>query len=88
MLIQFLKREQVELLRKKYPKGTHICLGHMEGEQGMPDGLKGTVSFVDDAGQIHVNWENGRTLPVIPEIDSFHRTGEQTKKRGGHEPQR
>ena len=40
----------------------------MEGEQGMPDGLKGTVSFVDDAGQIHVNWENGRTLPVIPEI--------------------
>ena len=23
----------------------------------MPDGLKGTVSFVDDAGQIHVNWE-------------------------------
>lgn len=53
----------------------------------MPDGLKGTVSYVDDAGQIHVNWENGRTLPVIPEIDSFHRTGEY-KKRGGHEPQR
>lgn len=87
MPIQFLKREQVELLRKKYPEGTHICLGHMEGEQGMPDGLKGTVSFVDDAGQIHVNWGNGRTLPVIPEIDSFHRTGEY-KKRGGHEPQR
>lgn len=54
----------------------------------MPDGLKGKVDFIDDAGQIHITWENGRTLPVIPEIDSFHTTGEQTRKRGGHEPQR
>lgn len=53
----------------------------------MLDGLRGIVDQVDDAGQIHVNWENGRTLPVIPEIDSFHRTGEY-KKRGGPEPQR
>lgn len=87
MPIQILRREQVELLRKKYPEGTHICLDHMEGERRMPDGLRGIVDYVDDAGQIHVNWENGRTLPVIPEIDSFHRTGEY-KKRGGPEPQR
>lgn len=54
----------------------------------MPDGLKGKVDFVDDAGQIHVSWENGRSLALIPGADSFHRTGEQTKKREGHEPQR
>lgn len=88
MPIKFMSRQQVELLRKRYPKGTCICLDHMEGEQGMPDGLKGKVDLIDDAGQIHIKWENGRTLPVIPEIDSFHTTGEQTKKRGGHEPQR
>ena len=88
MPIKFMSRQQVELLRKHYPEGTPICLDHMEGEQGMPDCLRGIVTCVDDAGQIHVNWENGRTLPMIPEIDSFHRTVEQTKKRGGHEPQR
>lgn len=88
MPIKFMSRQQVERLRKRYPKGTCICLDHMEEEQGMPDGLKGKVDFIDDAGQIHITWENGRTLPVIPEIDSFHTTGEQTKKRGGHEPQR
>lgn len=88
MPIKFMRREQVEILKKRYPVGACICLDHMEGEQGMPDGLKGKVDFVDDAGQIHVSWENGRSLALIPGADSFHRTGEQTKKREGHEPQR
>lgn len=88
MPIPILKREQVEYLRKKYPEGTCICLGHMEGEKGMPDGLKGKVSFVDDAGQIHVNWENGRTLAVIPGVDSFYRTGKPDREKGGPELQR
>ena len=88
MPIKFMSREQVERLRKSYPVGSRICLEHMEGEQGMPDGLKGNVDFVDDAGQIHVSWENGRSLALLPGVDSFHRTGEQTKKREGQEPQR
>ena len=58
MPIKFMSREQIEILKKRYPVGSCICLDHMEGEQGMPDGLKGKVDFVDDAGQIHVNWEN------------------------------
>ncbi|WP_207722545.1 DUF4314 domain-containing protein [Ruminococcus bicirculans (ex Wegman et al. 2014)] len=36
-----------------YPEGTHIVLTEMAGESQMPYGLKGTVKFVDDAGQIH-----------------------------------
>lgn len=88
MPIKFMRREQVEIMKKRYPVGACICLDHMEGEQGMPGGLRGKVDFIDDAGQVHINWENGRTLPVIPEVDSFHRTGEQTKKQEGHEPQR
>ena len=31
----------------------------------------GTIKYVDDLGQIQVNWDNGRTLAVIPNIDTF-----------------
>lgn len=73
-------RRKVEWLRKQYPQGTVIQLGQMKDEAGMPSGLKGTVEFVDDAGQIHMRWENGRSLPLIPGVDSFHKAGEVQKK--------
>ena len=40
-------------IREMYPEGTQIVLTEMAGESQMPYGLKGTVKFVDDAGQIH-----------------------------------
>ena len=43
--------------REMYPEGTQIVLTEMAGESQMPYGLKGTVKFVDDAGQIHMSWE-------------------------------
>ena len=46
-------------IREMYPEGTQIVLTEMAGESQMPYGLKGTVKFVDDAGQIHMKWENG-----------------------------
>ncbi len=71
---------KVEWLRKQYPEGTLVCLGFMD-EQGMPSGLKGRVNHVDDAGQIHVSWENGRGLALIPGVDSFHKIGEMQSKK-------
>jgi DNA/RNA-binding domain of Phe-tRNA-synthetase-like protein len=62
-------RKQLELLRKQYPEGTEVCLEYMEGESRMTPGLKGKVCCVDDAGQIHVNWQNGSSLAVIPGVD-------------------
>jgi len=56
--------QKVELFRIAYPKGTRIKLYTMVGEQQMEFGLEGTVMFVDDAGQIHVNWDNGSTLAL------------------------
>ncbi len=53
----------------------------------MPSGLKGKVCYVDDAGQIHVNWENGSSLAVLPEVDSFHKIGEPHKRKE-HDMQR
>ena len=68
----FLKPYQVEQIKKKYPVGTRIQLDHMEGERDMPDGLRGTVEHVDDQGQLHMKWDNGRSLAVVPNVDDFY----------------
>ena len=68
----FLKPYQVEQIKKKYPPGTRIQLDHMEGERDMPDGLQGVVKHIDDQGQLHMAWQNGRSLALIPNEDRFH----------------
>ena len=73
--------KQVEQLRKRYPKGTRLCLDFMD-EAGMPPGLQGTVAFIDDAGQIHMNWDCGRSLALIPGVDSFSRLPSPKEKAG------
>ncbi|NRB36736.1 MAG: DUF4314 domain-containing protein, partial [Rhodobacteraceae bacterium] len=32
---------------------------------------EGVIRFVDDTGTVHVDWDNGRTLGLIPRKDSF-----------------
>ena len=64
-------RERIAALKKQYPKNTRIELQQMTGESDMPKGLKGTVKLIDDAGQIHVDWDNGRQLALVPNEDSF-----------------
>lgn len=64
----------VENVKKMYPKGTEIVLKKMHGEERMPAGLKGTVFCVDDTGQLHIRWENGCSLVVVPEVDNFEAT--------------
>ena len=43
----------------------------MVGEPDMPRGLQGVIDFVDDIGNIHVKWDNFRTLALIYGKDSF-----------------
>ena len=52
-------------------EGTKIKLIYMHGEPQMPCGLIGSVRFIDSANQIHVTWQNGSSLALIPEIDKF-----------------
>jgi hypothetical protein len=66
-----LRREQIERLKERYPAGTVVRLGQMEGEHQMPSGMEGKVIGVDDIGQIHVEWENGSTLALNVEEDDF-----------------
>ena len=63
----------VERIREMYPEGTQIILQEMQGENQMPYGLKGTVKFVDDAGQIHMSWENGSSLALNINEDTFEK---------------
>lgn len=63
--------KEVEAIKHKYPKGTKLELDFMD-EEGMLPGLRGTVDYVDDQGQLHMNWENGRSLALVPGEDVFH----------------
>lgn len=67
-----LSREEVEEIKKKYPKGTVIQLCNMKGETAVPPGTKGTVTKVDDIGQIHMNWECRSSLALNAEEDEFY----------------
>lgn len=61
---------EINLLKEQYKEGTRVILYNMAGED-MLIGLKGTIKLVDDIGQIHVNWDNGSTLPINTELDTF-----------------
>ena len=61
----FIKRDQLEQLRKDYPRGTRVRLLRMDDVQAPPIGTLGTVEFVDDAGNICVSWDNGSGLNVV-----------------------
>lgn len=67
-----LSREEVEEIKKKYPKGTVIRICNMKGENAVPPGIKGTVTKVDDIGQIQMNWENGSSLALNTGEDEFY----------------
>ena len=65
-----LNQTQIETIKQEWHKGDRIAIKEMVDED-LPSGLEGTVTLVDDIGQIQVNWDNGSTLAIDPEIDSF-----------------
>lgn len=68
----FPSQKEVEVLRKKHPAGTRIKLSKMDDPYSkLESGDCGTVTHVDDAGTIHVSWERGGSLGLIPDVDAF-----------------
>ncbi len=57
----------------KAKPGLRIHLVSMDSEDPNPidSGLEGTIDRVDDLGTIHVNWDDGRRLGVIPGVDDY-----------------
>lgn len=56
--------QNIETLRKDYPKGARVRLTKMDDKHAPPIGTLGTVRGVDDIGSILVDWDNGSRLNV------------------------
>ena len=68
----WISRKEAQVIKDTYTKGTKIHLVSMRDDFGSRlNGLTGVVDHVDDAGQIHMNWENGSCLALIPGVDIF-----------------
>lgn len=68
------ERRFAERMKRCYPPGTRLLLLSMDDPYApIPRGMRGTVEHVDDAAQIHMCWDNGRTLAIIPEEDDFRK---------------
>lgn len=52
--------------------GDRIMLEFSSDEYTLLDaGDKGTVKFIDSMGTVHVQWDNGSNLGLIPSEDSW-----------------
>lgn len=63
--------QRISNIKQIYSKGTRIKLNYMHDKWPVPSGTCGTVMSVDDAGTIHVKWDNGSSLGLIYGEDSF-----------------
>ncbi len=54
--------------------GDRVRLVEMHADAApLPPGMLGTVWKIDDLGTVHVTWDNGRELGLVPEIDRYER---------------
>lgn len=71
-------QNKVESIKRRYPAGTRILLEKMNDPYSpVPSGTRGTVILVDDAGQLQMQWDNGKTLALIPGKDWFRKLTRQ-----------
>lgn len=66
-----MERMTVEFVKQTYKTGVRVELISMKDPRPIPDGQRGTVVCVDDIGTIHVQWDGGRELGLIPGEDVF-----------------
>ena len=55
----------------KAKEGMRIRMLHMDDQHGVDEGMEGTIMRIDDLGTLHVHWDDGSQLGVIPELDKY-----------------
>jgi len=75
------QRRIAESTKKLYPPGTRIELLSMKDPYApVPAGTRGTVKFVDSMGTIFPEWDNNRTIGIVPGEDSFRKLTQEEIK--------
>ena len=63
---RMISREALDNLRHRYPAGTRVELIQMNDPYTkLKPGDRGTVSYVDDIGTVHVSWDCGSSLGLV-----------------------
>lgn len=66
-----VKAQNVELLRAQW-NGRRVRLTWLSDQHTrLRPGMMGTVAIVDSVGTLHVRWDNGVNLGLVPGIDEW-----------------
>lgn len=59
-------------LDKKRDNGKRVMLVYMDDKHTkLKSGDMGTAEDYDDIGQLHVSWDSGSSLALIPDVDKW-----------------
>ena len=62
----------IENIKKYYKTGQKVRLIKMyDYIAPIPPLTIGIIEYIDDIGQIHINWNNGSKLALVPNVDEF-----------------
>lgn len=75
-----IRMEEKRLLLQRYPIGSRIKLIKMDDPfSKLEKSDEGTVMFIDDMLNIHVKWDRGSSLALLPEVDLFEAVPENSQ---------
>lgn len=79
-------RREAQQAKAMYSPGTRLELISMDDPYApVPSGTRGTVKYVDDAGQIGMAWDNGQSLSLVPGEDDFRQLTEEELSEGSRQ---
>lgn len=78
-VVSWAKPEEIPAIAEKYEDKRVRLLEMPDDPDPISEGTEGTVLLVDGAGQLIVEWDDGRNLSLIPGVDKFEIIEEQNE---------